>query len=101
LELEPAARRDGFKLDDLYGSKSVAKGVHLENLAAAGLMHEDSADNYLLLGLMLRYDGQRDRAEKFLAKAAALSPDVGRSLVAFRDDKSDEHPVSLVIDDEI
>lgn len=73
LDLEPDARRDGFRLDDLYGDKSAAKGVHLENLAAAALMAEDVADNYFLLGLMLRFNGEEERAEKFFTKAITLA----------------------------
>lgn len=94
LALEPAARRGGFRLDDLYGAKSAAKGVHLENLAAAALMHEDSADSYFLLGLMLRFEGEHDRAEKFFAKAASLSPETRRSLARLLPAAAEEH-VSL------
>lgn len=105
LELDPTANLAGFRLGDLYGVDSVAKGVHLENLAAAALMDEDSADSYLLLGLMLRFDGESDRAEKFFAKAAALSPEVGKSVAAFLPAKPlvaefKETPVSLALGDE-
>jgi tetratricopeptide (TPR) repeat protein len=100
LELEPAANREGFRLDDLYGEKSVAKGVHLENLAAAALMRADVADNYFLLGLMLRFDGEHERAEKFLAKAAALSPAMRTAVARFVPEMA-ERPVSLESGDEI
>jgi tetratricopeptide (TPR) repeat protein len=100
LDLEPAARREGFQLDDLYGAKSAAKGVHLENLAAAALMREDVADNYFLLGLMLRFNGEHERAEKFLAKATALSPAMRTAVAALLPDAR-LHPVSLEIGDEI
>ena len=105
LELDPSATLEGFRLDDLYGVDSVAKGVHLENLAASALMHEDSADTYLLLGLMLRFDGESERAEKFFVKAAALSPEVGKSITVFLPARPSptelrETPVSLVLGDE-
>jgi tetratricopeptide (TPR) repeat protein len=100
LELEPAARREGFRLDNLYGVKSKAKVVHLENLAAAALMREDVADNYFLLGLMLRFDGENERAERFLAKAASLSPAMRTAVVAILPDAK-ERPVSLPLGDEI
>lgn len=101
LELEPAARRDGFRLDDLYGAGSRAKVVHLDNLAASALMREDDADNYFLLGLMLRFDGEHERAEKFLAKAASLSPAMRTALAAFLPDDDKERTVSLEVGDEI
>ena len=63
-------------------------------------MREESADSYFLLGLMLRYDGQTDRAEKFLAKAAALSTE-DRSAIAGLTSPATEVPVSLVVGDEI
>lgn len=100
LELEPAARREGFRLTDLYGVDSRAKVVHLENLAAAALMNEEVADNYFLLGLMLRFDGEHERAEKFLAKAASLSPAMRIAVAAFLPDAK-ERPVSLPLGDEI
>lgn len=100
LNLEPSANREGFRLNDLYGEKSAAKGVHLENLAAAALMREDVADNYFLLGLMLRFDGEHERAEKFLAKAAALSPSMRTAVAKFLPDTT-ERPVSLESGDDI
>ena len=100
LELEPAARREGFRTSDLYGAESKAKTVHLENLAAAALMREDVADNYFLLGLMLRFDGEHDRAAKFLAKAVSLSPAMRSTLVALLPDAK-ERPVSIEVGDEI
>jgi tetratricopeptide (TPR) repeat protein len=100
LKRDPSARRAGFKLDELYGAKSAAKGMHLENLAAAALTHEDSADNYFLLGLMLRFDGEHDRAEKFFTKAAALSPETRRSLARLLPEAKEE-PVSFELGGEI
>jgi len=100
LELDPAARRDGFRLNDIYGAESKAKMVHLENLAAAALMREEDANNYFLLGLMLRFDGESDRAEKFLAKAAALSATMRASIAALRSEPV-ERTVSLPLGDEI
>jgi len=75
--------------------------VHLENLAAAALMREDAADNYFLLGMMLRFDGEHERAEKFLAKAVGLSPAIRPALARFLPAEEAESPVSLVSGDEI
>jgi hypothetical protein len=99
LQLEATARRDAFQLDDLYGVGSAAKGTHIENLAAAALT-DDSADAYFLLGLMLRFDGQPARAEKFFAKAASLSPETRKAVASLLPVEMTE-PVSLEIGDEI
>lgn len=63
-------------------------------------MREDVADNYFLLGLMLRFDGENERAEKFLAKAVSLSPAMRTAVVALLPDTK-ARPVSLDVGDEI
>jgi hypothetical protein len=99
LALEPTAHRDGFRLSDLYGDDTVARDVHLENLAAEALMKEESADAYFLLGMMLHFDGDSARADKFFAKAVELSPDTGAALAALR--STSETPVSVKLSDGI
>jgi len=101
LRLDPSARRDGFKLDDLYGAGSIARGVHLENLAAMALMREDSPDSYFLLGLMLHFGGEDKRAEKFFARAAELSAETREAVAGFLPVRLKEAPVSFASRDEI
>ena len=73
----------------------------MENLAAAALMREDVADNYFLLGLMLRFNGEGERADKFLAKAASLSRDLSVTLAKLPPAEVAARPVSLLVGDEI
>jgi tetratricopeptide (TPR) repeat protein len=77
--------RGGFRLDELYGPAAMAKTVHLERLAEHALEHEHSADAYFLLGVFLAYDGQRERADKFFARALDLSGAGGWHVAAFLD----------------
>ncbi len=61
-----------FRLDQLYGDALLAKTGHIETLAKAVEQNSFDADLLMLLGMQLFFDGQRDRAENFFARAAQL-----------------------------
>jgi len=81
--LSDDASRGGFRLVTLYGDSEAAKNAHLEALAAEALRSTINSDPYFLIGVMLHYDGQPERAQKFFARAAALSAEDGRLVKAF------------------
>jgi tetratricopeptide (TPR) repeat protein len=83
ITLADDQRRDGFQLNDLYGGASMAKAIHLESLAEWALTQDESSDAYFLIGLFLHYDGQRDRAIKFFARASELAGPSAGHIVAF------------------
>ena len=64
--------RNGFALDQLYGTVGLAKQAHLERLASAALESE-SPNAYFLLGMTMHYSGEAQRAEKFFAKSAEVT----------------------------
>jgi tetratricopeptide (TPR) repeat protein len=68
LELDPLWVNSSFRLDDIYGRNQLAKGSHVEGLARAALT-DRSADNLFLVGLLLHFDGQAERAKKFFTHA--------------------------------
>ncbi len=74
--------RNGFTLDSLYGTIGTAKTSHLERLANQAL-ETDSPNAYFLLGLTLHYSGEAQRAEKFFAKAAEVTPSSATHIAAF------------------
>lgn len=77
--------RDGFRLDDLYGTASLTKAGHLEHLAALALSSEGDSDAYFLIGVFLNYDGQAARAEKFFDRASDLAGISGGHIAVFLD----------------
>lgn len=81
LALADDLERSGFRLGALYGSAVATKEMHLERLAEWTLAHQHSPDGYFLIGLTLWYDGEVERAVKFLRRAGDLSL-VMRDLVA-------------------
>jgi tetratricopeptide (TPR) repeat protein len=83
--------RGGFQLTDLYGTAVLTKNGHLEALAGHALERSESSDPYFLLGVMLTYDNQRERAEKFFDRAADLAGISGGYIAAFE-------PVAAPID---
>lgn len=92
VALNPDTHRGGFKLDHLYGDAAMAKVSHMESLAGWALEHGDSSDAYFLLGVSLAYDGQMDRAVKFMRRAADLAGVGGGHVAPFVADEA-EPPV--------
>ncbi len=63
---------DDFDLAVWYGDSSL-KLRQLDQVARAALRQPDNPDLWLLVGTFLWFDGQTDRASRFLAKAQDLS----------------------------
>jgi tetratricopeptide (TPR) repeat protein len=71
--LAPDIRFDGFELDMIYGpGKEFTKKLHFEDVARAGLDQPENGNIMFVLGVLLFYDGQIDRSEKFFRRAADL-----------------------------
>jgi len=62
-----------FRLDSIYGDARLAKSTHLEGVASTAIERPEDSDLLFLIGLMLHFDGSRERAQKFFKRAAALS----------------------------
>lgn len=61
-----------FRLNQLYEDDQISKTAHLENLAKAVEANPLDAGLLTTLGIELYFDGQRDRAGVFFARAAQL-----------------------------
>jgi hypothetical protein len=72
-----------FRLDQIYGGARLAKTQHLENLAKAVEANPLDVNLLLTLGMQLFFDGQRDRASVFFARAAQLGGNEDRLLNDF------------------
>ncbi|MCA9270598.1 MAG: tetratricopeptide repeat protein, partial [Planctomycetales bacterium] len=83
LELEPLFVNSSFRLDDLYGANRLAKGSHIDALARSALIDRGNPDHYFLIGLMLHFDGQRERAVRFFEKAESLAGEDASHIQAF------------------
>ena len=83
LALDPEVDRGDFNLARLYGPARIALASHLESLAGETLVRSDSADHYFLLGIFLRYSGERERAEKFFLRAQELAGEGAAHVAGF------------------
>jgi hypothetical protein len=72
IALSPDWAQSPFRLDQLYGANGLAKAAHVEALAQEALK-APSSDAMFLLGVMLYFDGQKERAEPFLVRARELA----------------------------
>lgn len=72
LQLDPLWVNSSFRIDELYGRNRLAKDSHIDGLAKVALADRDDPDNFFLLGLLLHFDGQQERAKKFFEQAARL-----------------------------
>jgi tetratricopeptide (TPR) repeat protein len=70
--IDPSALDAKFSLDDLYRDAVEAKASHYDALARAALAEPERADLLYLLGMMLHFDGERDRAAAFFSAAKSL-----------------------------
>lgn len=79
VELDPEYIKGQFRLDDLYGENGLAQTTHLETLANSAIKNPDNADLLFLVGMMLYANGEPERAQKFLTKAAQIGgPEAAR-----------------------
>ena len=83
LKLDPLFVNSSFRVDDIYGPHRLAKGSHLDGLAKSALIDRGNADFYFLLGVMLHFDGQQDRAVKFFERANTLAGEDNAHIQAF------------------
>ena len=73
VELDPTLAGKEIQLDVLYGDNRLAKSAHLEQLVAEALERTGDGDMLFLVGMFLYCDGEPERAQKFLRKAADLA----------------------------
>jgi tetratricopeptide (TPR) repeat protein len=72
LGLQPNWAASGFRLGTLYADNGLAKAAHIEALAQEAL-RAPSSDVLFLLGVMLYFDGQGERARPFLVRSRELA----------------------------
>ncbi len=73
LAIDPGFIEEPFKLDEIYGDARVAKQLHIETLADESLADPSNSDLFFLLGVLLHFDGEPERAVKFFFRAATLA----------------------------
>lgn len=61
-------------LAELYGDTASAREQHVEYLAAYALNHPDDGLALAMVGTWLELDGQTERAQVFMQRAASLAP---------------------------
>lgn len=61
-------------LVELYGAAAPAREQHADYLAAYALQHPDDGLALAMVGTWLQLDGQSERAQLFMQRAAALAP---------------------------
>lgn len=83
LALDPLWVNSAFRIDDLYERNKLAKSAHIELLAKNALTNRTGADNFFLLGLLLHFDGQQERAIKFFKQAEKLTAGEDDHIQAF------------------
>jgi hypothetical protein len=72
IALEPDWAQHGFRLGTLYPENGLAKAAHIEALAQE-VVRAPSSDVLFLLGVMLYFDGQSQRATPFFVRSRELS----------------------------
>ncbi len=72
-----------MRIDQLYDEARLVKNGHLENLAKAIEANPWDANLLVALGVELYFDGQKDRAGVFFARAAQLGGNTDHTLDGF------------------
>jgi hypothetical protein len=83
LTLEPNWAESLFRLDELYGDADLAKQAHIDALAGAALDAPEDADLMFVLGVVLHFDGQAERARRFFVRSRELAADGAPHLDGF------------------
>jgi tetratricopeptide (TPR) repeat protein len=83
VEFDPGLSQSEFRLDILYGPNRMAKQAHLDALAKAATDQPEDSDLLFLLGFLLHFDGQTDRAKPFFQRAAQLAGNNQNHLTGF------------------
>jgi hypothetical protein len=73
LSLDAGWPQTDFAVDDLYGANRVAKRAHRETVALAAVENPEDGDLLFVLGVLLHFDDQADRAQTFFRRAAELA----------------------------
>ena len=83
LGLDPTWPRSDFNNHELYGDNRLAKTAQLDAMAKAAEEKPHDADLLFLLGVLLHFDGQPDRAATFFKRAGQLAGGDDAHLRAF------------------
>jgi tetratricopeptide (TPR) repeat protein len=87
LKLDSAWAKSNFDLDQLFGGSAAAKNACLDALAAAVAAKPADANRLFVLGVVLHFDGQANRAAAIFTRAEqAAGLNVGH-IAAFMDEK--------------
>jgi tetratricopeptide (TPR) repeat protein len=86
--IEPEVLDTRLKLDDLYRDATAAKTAHYDAVARTALAEPDRFDLLYILGMMLHFDGQPERAVSFFSAAKELQSTAASSA----SDESDSGP---------
>lgn len=73
LKLDPAWAKSDFDLDQLFGGNAAAKRACLDALTAAVAAKPTDADRLFVLGVVLHFDGEAQRAAATFAQAEQLA----------------------------
>lgn len=66
-------KADGISLEAIYAGNRLAKNARIEAVAQAALANRSDSDLLFVVGMLLHYDSQADRATMFFQKAAELA----------------------------
>lgn len=81
--LEGELSQSAFRLGTLYGNNGLAKAAHLDALAQAANERPDDGDLLFVVGCLLHFDGQAERAKPFFRRAAQLAGNDSEHLRSF------------------
>lgn len=87
LKLDPAWPKSNFILDRLFGGNAAAKNACLDAVAAAVKEKPADSDRLFLLGVVLHFDGQDNRAAAAFARAEQTAGNNIGHIEAFMDEK--------------
>jgi len=73
LKLDPAWPKSHFELDQLFGPNAAAKNARLDALAAAVMDKPADPNRLFVLGVLLHFDGQTDRAATLFERAEQIA----------------------------
>jgi len=83
LEIAPDWPRSGFRLQELYGNNPGAKTAHVGALSQSVVDQPHDPDLPFVLGVLVHFDGEPDRAAPLFERAARLTVGSDAHLRAF------------------
>lgn len=87
LKLDPAWPKSNFSLDRLFANNDAAKDACLDAAAAAAKEKPANANRLFLLGVLMHFDGQSERAAKVFARAERAAGNNVGHIEAFLDEE--------------